>query len=60
MKTEELAKQIYEHITKLSRGGYHRDQWDDKREIQSIKNMIETFHRLEGFSTNSAGFQGSS
>ncbi len=40
MKTEELAKQIYEHITKLSRGGYHWDQWDDKREIENITKLI--------------------
>ncbi len=59
MTTEKLATEIYKHVTELRRGGYHWDEWDDKREIQCIKNMIETFHRLEGFSTNSAGFQGS-
>jgi predicted phosphoadenosine phosphosulfate sulfurtransferase len=42
MTTEELAKKIYNHVLSLSTTSEHWDEWDDKREIEWIKNLIET------------------
>jgi hypothetical protein len=55
MKTEDLAKLIYDRITNLRRGGYHWDEWDDKREIKDIANMIDDHARLQ----TGGGFQNS-
>jgi predicted phosphoadenosine phosphosulfate sulfurtransferase len=45
MTTEELAKKIYNHVLSLSTRSEHWDEWDDKREIEWIKNLIETNHK---------------
>jgi hypothetical protein len=58
MTTTELATKIYKHVTGLRRGGYHWDEWDDKREIEYVKALIEGYQRLESLRADSAGFQG--
>jgi hypothetical protein len=40
MSPLELANKIYNHVTSLNRSGEHWDEWDDKREIEFIKNLI--------------------
>jgi hypothetical protein len=51
MTATELATEIYKHVASLRRGGYHWDEWDDKREIQHIRALIEDFQRLENLGT---------
>jgi hypothetical protein len=41
MTTEELATKIYRHVLSLSTSGEHWDKWDDKREIENIKRLID-------------------
>ena len=64
MTTQELATRIYNNVNKLNRSGAGWDEWDDKREIEHIKNLIENYytrHRRDNKPVNAdpgAGFQG--
>jgi len=40
MSPLELATKIYNHVTGLNRSREQWDEWDDKREIEFIKNLI--------------------
>jgi hypothetical protein len=40
MSPLELATKIYNHVTSLNRSREQWDEWDDKREIEFIKNLI--------------------
>ena len=43
METIELAEKIYNYVNSIQsqRCGEHWDNWDDKREIELIKSLIE-------------------
>jgi hypothetical protein len=44
MNTTELAKKIYNHVNGLNRNNEHWDVWDDEREIEFIRSLIDN-HR---------------
>jgi len=45
MNTQELATKIYNYITTLNRNGEHWDKWDDEREIDFIRSLIDNQHK---------------
>lgn len=42
MNKNKLATKIYKHVLSIAmkRSGEHWDEWDDKREIETIENWI--------------------
>ena len=58
MNTTELATIIYNHINRLKRNGEHWDEWDDKREIEFIRRLIDDRY-IGKVNDVGAGFQNS-
>ena len=45
MTSIELAEKIYNHINSLNSFGERWDKWDDKREIEFIRSLIDNHHQ---------------
>jgi len=45
MNTKELATEIYNYVISRNRNGEHSDRWDDEREIEYIKTLIDNHHK---------------
>jgi len=45
MTSIELAEKIYNHINSLNTFGERWDKWDDKREIEFIRSLIDNHHQ---------------
>lgn len=48
MTSAELAKKIYQHILALPTSAEHWDEFDDKREIENIKRLIDNHNHHNG------------
>ena len=49
MATIELAEKIYNYVNSIQSQicGEHWDNWDDKREIEFIRSLIDNHHTIE-------------
>ena len=60
MNTTELATIIYNHVNRLKRSGEHWDEWDDKREVEHIRWLIDNHHNITpNYGASGGGFQNS-